>query len=231
MLFVSSKKIFSKLSNGQIMQVCIEYSISPKKYNSTHSEKEPEIFFGGCKYKKSIDTQFTLKKSPSKLSQVFLKGAEHIMLKNKKTIDEIINNYIGKKGALIPLLQEIQKVEKYLSPETMKYVSEKTGIKLAEIYGVVTFYTMFRLKPQGDHVIRVCKGTACHVSDADTILTSVKSELNLQGENDTTEDGKFTIMVVACLGCCSLAPVIMIDDNTYGKLTSDSIKKILKTYN
>ena len=152
------------------------------------------------------------------------------MLKNKKTIDEIISNYIGKKGSLIPLLQEIQNVEKYLAPEVMKYVAEKTGIKLADIYGVATFYTMFRLKPQGDHVIRVCKGTACHVSSADGILQSLKNELNLSGEQDTTSDNKFTVMEVACLGCCSLAPVIMIDDNTYGKLTPDSIGKIIKSY-
>lgn len=152
------------------------------------------------------------------------------MLKNKKTIDEIISNYIGKKGSLIPLLQEIQSVEKYLAPEVMKYVAVKTGIKLADIYGVATFYTMFRLKPQGDHVIRVCKGTACHVSGADGILTAVKNELGLKADKDTTSDNKFTVMEVACLGCCSLAPVIMIDDNTYGKLTPDSVSKILKSY-
>jgi NADH-quinone oxidoreductase subunit E len=159
-----------------------------------------------------------------------LKGAKRNMLKNKKTIDEIISNYIGKKGSLIPLLQEIQNVEKYLAPDVMKYLSEKTGIKLADIYGVATFYTMFRLKPQGDHVIRICKGTACHVSEADGILQAVKNELKLKGEKDTTSDNKFTVMEVACLGCCSLAPVIMIDDNTYGKLTTDSIGKILKSY-
>jgi NADH-quinone oxidoreductase subunit E len=153
------------------------------------------------------------------------------MIKNKKQIDEIISKFIGKKGSLIPLMQEIQNIERYLSKDTMKYISEKSGVKLAEIYGVATFYTMFKLKPQGKHIIRICKGTACHVSGANSIARSLKQELNLKGNEDTTKDGLFTIMEVACLGCCSLAPVIMIDDNTYGKLTPDSVVDILKKYN
>lgn len=152
------------------------------------------------------------------------------MLKNKKQIDEAINKYIGKKGSLIPLMQEIQSIEKYLSKDTMKYLSEKSGVKLADIYGVATFYTMFRLKPQGKHIIRVCKGTACHVSGANSIAQAIKQELKLQGEVDTTADGLFTVMEVACLGCCSLAPVIMIDDRTHGKLTPDSTIEIIKKY-
>ncbi len=152
------------------------------------------------------------------------------MIKNKKLIDEAINKYIGKKGSLIPLMQEIQSIEKYLSKDTMRYLSEKSGVKLADIYGVATFYTMFRLKPQGKHIIRVCKGTACHVSGANSIARSVRQELKLTGNEDTTEDGLFTVMEVACLGCCSLAPVIMINDNTYGKLTPDSTVEILKKY-
>ena len=153
------------------------------------------------------------------------------MTKNKKQIDEVINKFVGKKGLLIPLLQEIQNIERYLSKETLRYVSEKTGIKLAYIYGVATFYTMFRLKPQGKHIIRVCKGTACHVSGANSIANSVRQELNLTEEKDTTDDGLFTLMEVACLGCCSLAPVIMINDQTFGKLTSDSVKEVIKKFN
>jgi NADH:ubiquinone oxidoreductase subunit E len=152
------------------------------------------------------------------------------MMKNKEKIDQVINKFIGKKGSLIPLLQEVQAIDKYLSKEVMRYVSEKTGVNLAQIYGVATFYTMFRLKPQGKHVIRVCKGTACHVSDANSVLKALKSELKLTGVEDTTKDGLFTVMEVACLGCCSLAPVIMVDDNTYGKLTPELIPGILKKY-
>lgn len=153
------------------------------------------------------------------------------MMKNKEKIDQVINKFIGRKGALIPLLQEVQVIDKYLSKDAMRYVSEKTGINLAQIYGVATFYTMFRLKPQGKHVIRVCKGTACHVSDANSIVKALKNELKLEGEEDTTKNGLFTLMEVACLGCCSLAPVIMINDDTFGKLTAEQIAGILKKYN
>lgn len=153
------------------------------------------------------------------------------MTKNKKQIDEIINRFVGKKGSLIPLLQEIQNIERYLSKETMRYVSEKTGVKLADIYGVATFYTMFRLKPQGKHIIRVCKGTACHVSGANSIADSLRMELKLTKVKDTTDDELFTLVEVACLGCCSLAPVVMIDDKTFGKLTTDSVKDLLKKFN
>jgi NADH-quinone oxidoreductase subunit E len=153
------------------------------------------------------------------------------MTENQKKIKQVIDKFSGKKGILIPLLQEVQKVENYLPKETMRFVSEKTGIHLAEIYGVATFYTMFRLKPQGKHVIRVCKGTACHVSDANSILLAIQQKLNLEEGEDTTEDGLFTVMEVACLGCCSLAPVIMVNDNTHGKLTPESVEKILAKYN
>ena len=152
------------------------------------------------------------------------------MLKNKKLIDLVIDKYLGRKGALIPLLQELQKIDRFLSKNAMRYLSEKTGISLAKIYGVATFYSMFRLIPQGKHIIRVCKGTACHVSDANSIFNAVVDELKLEENKDTTKNGLFTVMEVACLGCCSLAPVIMINDNTYGKLTPESVRKIIKKY-
>jgi len=152
------------------------------------------------------------------------------MIKNKKEIDVVIDKFIGKKGALIPLLQQVQAIENFLSKDTMRYVSEKTGIRLTEIYGVATFYAMFRLKPQGKHVIRICKGTACHVSDVNAVADAINSELNLT-DDDTTKDGLFTVLEVACLGCCSLAPVIMIDDDTFGKLTPDAACKVLKKFN
>jgi NADH-quinone oxidoreductase subunit E len=153
------------------------------------------------------------------------------MMKNKAQIDAVINKFIGKKGALIPLLQEVQKIYNYLPKDAMRYVSERTGVKIADIYGVATFYSMFRLKPQGKHIVRVCKGTACHVSGANSILNAIRMNLKLIDEQDTTEDGLFTVMEVACLGCCSLAPVIMINDSTFGKLTSDSVGEVLKKFN
>ncbi len=151
-------------------------------------------------------------------------------MEKKNEIDAIIAKYKGIKGATIPLLQDLQIIEGFLSREMMQYASEQTGIKIADIYGVATFYSMFRLKPQGHHILKVCKGTACHVSGAETIFHAIQSHLGLTDLEDTTEDGKYTVMEVACLGCCSLAPVMMIDEDTHGKLTPDSVGKILDRY-
>jgi len=145
-------------------------------------------------------------------------------------LDKILAKYQDKKGALIPLLQEVQKEKGYLSRETMQYLADKMKIPPAEIFGVATFYSMFRLKPQGKHLIRVCKGTACHVSDAGGIKKAVMDALQLSEEENTTADMQFTVMEVACLGCCSLSPVIMIDGRTYGKLTPGAIPAVLKQY-
>jgi NADH-quinone oxidoreductase subunit E len=152
------------------------------------------------------------------------------MTATQHQLDPIIHKFKGKKGMTIPLLQEVQNLEGYLSKDSMRYVSENSEISLAEIYGVATFYTMFRLKPQGRHIIRICKGTACHVSGAAKIVDAIRSELKLVGEEDSTDDGRFTVMEVACLGCCSLAPVIMINDKTFGKLAADKISSILDKF-
>lgn len=152
------------------------------------------------------------------------------MHKDQVKLDAIIYRYRDKKGSLIPMLQEVQDLEGYLCPATMRYIAAKTDIPVAEIYGVATFYSMFRLKEQGKHIIRICKGTACHVSDADSIKDALVQSLGLEPGQDTTDDFRFTLLEVACLGCCSLAPVIMIDDQTYGKLTPEAIPGILEKY-
>ena len=146
------------------------------------------------------------------------------------TILDIIKKYEGVRGAAIPILQEVQGIEGYLSRDTIRYISEQTGIPSAELYGIATFYSMFRLKPQGRHLIRICKGTACHVSGADTLDSALRTQLKLRAGETTTDDGKFTLLEVACLGCCSLAPVIMIDEDTYGKMATDKLSKILDKY-
>jgi NADH-quinone oxidoreductase subunit E len=169
--------------------------------------------------------QLTKKNSPK-----FFQGRDSMMIKNKTQIDQILDKYVGFKGALIPILQEIQELEGYLSKEIMRYVAEKTNIRAAHIFGVATFYTMFRLQPQGKHTIRVCKGTACHVSNADSIANAVRWELKLKPDESTSKSKLFTIMEVACLGCCSLAPVMMIDADTHGKLVPEKIAAILKKY-
>jgi len=112
----------------------------------------------------------------------------------------------------------------------MKYLAEKVQVPAAEIFGVATFYSMFRLKQQGKHIVRVCKGTACQVSDANGIKTALVEALALPEGENTTADMQFTLMEVACLGCCSLAPVIMIDDMTYGTLVPEAIPAILDKF-
>ncbi|HEX37425.1 MAG TPA: NADH-quinone oxidoreductase subunit NuoE [Candidatus Cloacimonetes bacterium] len=144
-------------------------------------------------------------------------------------IDSVLEEYKGRKGALIPILQKSQANLGYLSKEALKYISDKTNIPVSEIYGVATFYTQFRLQPIGKHIVRICHGTACHVANAPKISEAIYEALEVE-PGGTTEDLKFTVEEVACLGCCSLAPVIMIDDKTFGRLTPDKVKDILAKY-
>ncbi|MCK9329046.1 MAG: NAD(P)H-dependent oxidoreductase subunit E [Candidatus Cloacimonetes bacterium] len=150
------------------------------------------------------------------------------MLLTEETLDNLYDKYSKSKGFLIPLLQEAQQIEGYLSKEIMQKISHRFNLKIADIYGVATFYSMFRLKPQGQHTIKICKGTACHVSGADLIITAVKNSLKLQTDEDTSSDNLFTVSEVACLGCCSLAPAMMIDDKTYGNLSPDKASAIVE---
>jgi NADH-quinone oxidoreductase subunit E len=130
---------------------------------------------------------------------------------------------------LIPLLQSAQDSYGYIPEKVIHYVSEIVGIPAAEIYGVITFYAQFRLKPLGKNVIKICEGTACHVNGAKSILNTLQNELGVSVD-ETTEDGLFTLQSVACIGCCSLAPVIMINDETHGNLTPDKTRKVLRKY-
>jgi len=143
--------------------------------------------------------------------------------------EKMLWQYRGEQGMLIPMLQAAQDNYGYVPPVAIEKISSVTGIPQAEICGVITFYKQFRLKPLGKHVIRLCKGTACHVLGAETIGQVIADELNVPPD-ETTEDGIFTYMVVACLGCCSLAPAMMIDDQTYGRLTPQTIRKLLRQY-
>jgi len=137
--------------------------------------------------------------------------------------------YRGEPGMLIPLLQSAQDSYGYIPPNAIEQIGEATGISVSEVYGVITFYKQFRLKPMGKYVIRVCKGTACHVSSANLIAQTIENELEV-APDDTTDDGLFTFLVVACLGCCSLAPVMMIDNQTFGRLTPEKVRRILRQY-
>jgi NADH:ubiquinone oxidoreductase subunit E len=149
---------------------------------------------------------------------------------DEKKVLEIIAKHGEESSATIPILQEVQSVFGYLPNEVMEFITQHTAITPTQIYGVATFYSQFHLNPRGKHIIKVCHGTACHVGGAEKIGSSMKSELKLAEGEETTSDGEFTVEDVACLGCCSLAPVIMIDETAHGRLNSKEIPKIIKQY-
>lgn len=142
-------------------------------------------------------------------------------------LNPLIEKYKDKKGSLIPLLQGAQNIYGYIPEEVFRKISDETGHSQSDLYGVATFYAQFRLKPAGKHIIKVCHGTACHVQNADSITDAIKEALNVN-DGETTPDRLFTLESVACLGCCSLAPVMMIGEETYGKLTGASAVKVIK---
>ena len=148
-------------------------------------------------------------------------------LVNLELIDPLIRKYNGKKGNMIPLLQGTQDIYGYLPRLAFEKIAGETGLNLSEMFGVATFYSQFRLKPVGKHIIKVCHGTACHVQNAKEISEALEESLKIK-DGETTEDRFFTLESVACLGCCSLAPVMMIGDQTYGKLTGNEATKIVK---
>jgi NADH-quinone oxidoreductase subunit E len=142
-------------------------------------------------------------------------------------LDPLIARYKGVKGNLIPLLQGAQELFGFISKDAFIKLSRETGIPLSDMYGVATFYAQFRLNPVGRHIIKVCHGTACHVQHAVEITESLEEALKVK-DGETTEDRLFTLESVACLGCCSLAPVMMIGEQTYGKLTGSEAVKIIR---
>ena len=142
-------------------------------------------------------------------------------------LDGVLKEYAGVKGSLITILQHTQEIYGYLPKEAIELISEKTGTATSEILGVGTFYTQFRFEPVGKYLIMLCQGTACHVNSSELILQTVKDELGIE-DGQTTADGLFSLKCVACLGCCSLSPVMMINEDTYGSLTPDKTRKILR---
>ena len=146
---------------------------------------------------------------------------------NLELINPVLDELAQVKGSLITILQKTQDIYGYLPKEAIVYISQRTGIAESEIMGVATFYTQFRLTPVGKYLIMLCQGTACHVNSSELILQTIKDELGID-DGETTEDGLFSLKCVACLGCCSLSPVMMINEDTYGSLTPEKTKKILK---
>lgn len=133
------------------------------------------------------------------------------------------------KGALIPVLHKVQTVYGYLPEDILQKVSEELKVPMTEIYGVASFYSIFSLEPKGEHVIRVCLGTACYVKGAQLLIDEISNDLNIE-VGQTTPDGKFTLEACRCLGACGLAPVLTVGEKVYGRLVPESIKGILAEY-
>jgi len=131
------------------------------------------------------------------------------------------------KAKLIPILQAVQDVYRYLPEEILVFIASSLNISPARVYGVATFFSHFTLKPKGKHVIKVCNGTACHVKKSSLLLDSLRTKLNLKGTEITTKDMLFTVEAVSCLGACGLAPVMLIDNNVYGQVTPEKLIKII----
>ncbi len=153
-------------------------------------------------------------------------------MNNEKAVDlsklePVFAEYAGKDGSLITILQKTQEIFGYLPQEALMRISLETGIAPAKIMGVATFYTQFRLKPVGKYLVMVCQGTACHVNSSEKIAAALADELEI-ADGETTKDGLFTLKNVACLGCCSLAPAMMINDRVYGSLTPDKVREIVR---
>jgi NADH:ubiquinone oxidoreductase subunit E len=147
-----------------------------------------------------------------------------------KKVDAIIEQHGNRESEVISILQDIQQQRDYLAREVLEHVAEKMAIPLAKVYRIATFYNAFSLKPRGRHLINVCLGTACHVRGGERILEKLERDLKVE-RGETTQDGRFTLERVHCLGCCSLSPVMVVDGRTFGRLNQNTVVKLLKDFN
>lgn len=148
---------------------------------------------------------------------------------NLEKVEEILKKYPKEAGFLIPFLQDIQDVYGYLPETVLKEFSQKAGFPLSKIYGVTTFYAQFYLKPQGRYTVKVCRGTACHVRGGKEVQKRVEKDLGLK-EGETASDWSFTYETVACLGACALAPVVVVNNSFFGKMSSNKVDALLRKY-
>lgn len=148
---------------------------------------------------------------------------------DREKLAAVIGKYQDKKWALIPLLQDVQEVFGFIPPESIQPIAEALQMFPSEVQGVVTFYSGFSLKPKGRQVLKVCRGTACHVKGSRSILRMIKKDLKLE-EGETSEDYQFTLETVACLGACFLAPTMMVNRDYFGKLNPTKVSAVLGEY-
>ena len=148
----------------------------------------------------------------------------------KDSISKVINSYPeGLADNLIPILQQVQNQEGYVSPGAISKISYHLRISRSRVFGVASFYSQFRFNPPGRHSIKICLGTACHVQGGDFLLNALQLEIGIE-PGQTTEDGRFDLERVACLGCCALAPVMMVDDDIHSRMSVIKLKQVLGTY-
>ena len=148
---------------------------------------------------------------------------------NKEILDGIYNDY-AEENSLMIYLQQTQAHYGYVPPYAIQYFSQRMHTSESHIYGVITFYSQFSTKPVGKNIIKICNGTACHVGGSKVLAKKLKSFLKVDDENPTTEDRLFTVQNVACLGCCALAPAMMVNDKVYGSLDLDRMKAVIEGY-
>ena len=161
----------------------------------------------------------------NKITEIPFRGTPEQEAKLK----EVIAQYKGKSDAMMPVLQQAQEIYGYLPIEVQTMIAEGLNVSLEQVYGVSTFYSWFTLEPKGEHLIRVCLGTACYVKGSADILAELERQLGIKAGH-TTPDGKFTLEATRCLGCCGLAPVMVIDDDVFGRLIPADIKGILDKF-
>jgi len=147
----------------------------------------------------------------------------------KDNITEIIGKYEADQSSLIAVLQDIQEHLGYLPKDTLSQVSKELNVPLSRVLSLATFYSAFSLQPKGKHPIHVCMGTACHVRGAQPVLEAFERELGIK-EGDTTKDLKFSLDTVRCVGCCGLAPVVMMGEDVHGKISQSKVSRVLKKY-
>jgi len=153
-------------------------------------------------------------------------GAELIQ---EEAMQKLFDQYRDYKGGLIPVLQEAQNIYGYLPKEAMQQIAKELRMPFSKVYGVATFYAQFHMKPRGRNIIRVCLGTACHVRGGAKIFEAVKDHLGV-GDGETTEDLRFTLETVACIGACGLSPCMMVNEDTHGRLVSNEVGEKLDIY-
>ena len=145
------------------------------------------------------------------------------------TVDSLVDKYGAKKEALIPILQDLQSDLNWLPEEVLRAVADKLGVPLMDVYGAASFYRTFSLKPRGRHIITVCVGTACHVRGGQRIVDEIGRMLDL-APGQTTPDQNFTLETVNCLGCCAIGPIVVVDGEYYGEMTTRKVGSVLEKY-